>query len=289
MADPQPYTPTAPHATGSATNSFGNSTQAQVPLSQPIFAGYEHHTTTNVVDLPGGTAPFDTNGEVVRGAPRFLTIAQFLSAFDTMDREKFLHLRNLLMAAGVVPDNADAATVRNGFAGVLSDVAAMTANNVAMSPMGYIKNLVEMNGYDPSKIGNSADFSLSNASGPPENGTTTQVNRQITDFTEGQAWSVLQRTVSEMLGRDPSDQELRDFTYRMNQLAATNPAVSKTITRYKDGEQVGTRTHYDPGFTADDAAQAAYEDAQNNPHYAEYHGAADVFNWAMTALGEIGG
>ena len=92
-----------------------------------------------------------------------------------------------------------------------------------------------------------------------------------------------------MLGRDPTDQEMRDFTYRMNQLAARNPSISKTITSYKNGEAVSQNTHTNPGFTAADMAQKAYDTAQSNPDYAEYQSATTYFNAALSALGPIGG
>lgn len=120
-------------------------------------------------------------------------------------------------------------------------------------------------------------------------GTKSTVARNVTDITEGEAWSQLQNNLSQLLGRDPSDQELRDFTYRMNRLAAENPAISKTITRYKNGEAVSSRTHTDPGFTTADMAQSAYDTAQNQPDYAEYRGASYLFNAVMSALGPIGG
>lgn len=120
------------------------------------------------------------------------------------------------------------------------------------------------------------------------NGSKTTVQRTVSDVTEGEAWSMLQQNLSRMLGRDPSDQEVRDFTYKMNQLAAANPAISKTITQYKNGEAVSSSTKTSGGFTSADAAQAAYEEAQSNPEYAEYQSATTYFNAAMSALGAIG-
>ncbi|MGZ4574080.1 MAG: hypothetical protein ACXVXY_03655 [Mycobacteriaceae bacterium] len=119
--------------------------------------------------------------------------------------------------------------------------------------------------------------------------TTTTVNRSVSTITDGEAWSVMQQTLSRMLGRDPSDQELRDYTYRMNQMAAANPSISKTITRYKNGEAVGSSTHTDTGFTASDMAQNAYDNAQSNPEYGAYQAASTYFNAALSALGPIGG
>jgi hypothetical protein len=123
---------------------------------------------------------------------------------------------------------------------------------------------------------------------PRFNGTKTQTATSINQLSEGQAWHVLQSTLSQMLGRDPSDQEMRNFAYKMNSMAASNPSVSKTITQYKNGQAVSANTTQSGGFTTDDALQAAYDKAQDNPDYAEYQSASTYYNAALSALGAIG-
>ena len=122
-----------------------------------------------------------------------------------------------------------------------------------------------------------------------ESGTRTSTNKSIAHITEGEAWSSLQSTLSKMLGRDPSDQEVRDFTYKMNALAAKNPAISKTISKYKAGDITSSTTSTEGGFTGADVAEAAYGQAQSNPGYAEFQAASTYYNAALSALGAIGG
>ena len=124
---------------------------------------------------------------------------------------------------------------------------------------------------------------------PNFNGATTQISRNVSDVNEGEAWSAVRSTVANMLGRDPSDHEVRDFTYRMSTLAAHNPSISKTITQYQNGQAVGQTTHTTPGFSSADMAQEAYQHAQADPNYAEYQSASTYFNAAASALGAIGG
>lgn len=121
-----------------------------------------------------------------------------------------------------------------------------------------------------------------------QNGERTTTQRSITNITEGEAWSMLRDNLSRMLGRDPSDQEVREFSFRMNQLAAKNPSITETVTRYKNGEPVSSETETEGGFTAADVQQQAYEEAQNDPQYAEYQAATTYFNSAISALGAIG-
>ena len=122
-----------------------------------------------------------------------------------------------------------------------------------------------------------------------ESGSRTSTNKSIAHITEGEAWSSLQSTLSKMLGHDPSDQEVRDFTYKMNQLAAKNPAISTTIAKYKAGDVTSSTTSTEGGFTGADVAEAAYSQAQNNPGYAEFQSASTYYNAALSALGAIGG
>jgi hypothetical protein len=121
-----------------------------------------------------------------------------------------------------------------------------------------------------------------------ENGVTTRVAKSVSNITEGEAWATMQQTVAQMLGRDPSDQEVRNFAYKMNQLAAQNPSISKTVTRYKAGQESTSSTTTEAGFGAADMAEAAYDKAQNDPEYAEYQSATTYFNAALSALGAIG-
>jgi len=117
-------------------------------------------------------------------------------------------------------------------------------------------------------------------------GVKTQTHRDVTKISEGDAWSALRSTVSGLLGRDPTDQEVRDFTYRMNSLAAENPSITKSSTRYKNGEAKSSRTRVvEPGMTANDMARAAYDDAQEDPDYGAYQAASTYMNLLLSELG----
>lgn len=289
-SDPiQPFDPNVP--SGYSTNLMQRQRVQAPPSSEPqIFTGWSHGTS--VAPSSGGKFASETGMPVGEPTPYstrtplYYTPTQLLYAFDHFGREDFLKFRNLFIAAGLVGTDADPATVRSAYAGVIADVAAAAEANpgLQLSPMGLVKNYIRMNGLDPSQIGADENYSLGYT------GSKTQVSRNVTDITEGQAWASIQNTLSQMLGRDPSDQELRDFTYRMNRMAADNPSISRTITVYKNGGDIASsRTHTDPGFTMDDVAQEAYDQAQNEPDYAEYHGASYLFNAAMSALGPLGG
>lgn len=121
-----------------------------------------------------------------------------------------------------------------------------------------------------------------------QNGSETRTSKSVSDISEGASWQVLRQTLSSLLGRDPSDQELRDYTYRMNTLAAQNPSITETTTRYQAGKAVSSKSHTTPGFDAGDMAKEAYDQAQEDPDYGAYQAGSTIFNWAVDALGAIG-
>lgn len=286
MADPTlpPFDPGVVPSSGYATNSLASASTSAATPEPLLFAGWGPSSHADPTSDEGSVRHAATGRERV-----MLTPSQFLHAFDKFDREDFLKFRNLFIAAGLVtPTNADPITVRNTYASLLGQVADMTGAGAHISPMGYIKNLIRMNGLDPSKVTADENYGIK-PEDQPFTGKKTTTQRNVTDISEGEAWSTLQNNLSQLLGRDPSDQETRDFVYRMNALAASNPTISKTVTRYKNGEAVASTTHTDPGLTSADVAQEAYQQAQNDPNYAEYQAAATYFNAAMSALGPIGG
>jgi hypothetical protein len=117
----------------------------------------------------------------------------------------------------------------------------------------------------------------------------TQTTRSVATITHGDGWSALQNTLSRMLGRDPSDEETRDFVGRMNHLASANPTITKSTTSGIGSEHQSTSSHTTTGFNSSDILENAYKDAQADDDYAEYQSASTYFNAALSALGAIGG
>lgn len=124
--------------------------------------------------------------------------------------------------------------------------------------------------------------------GPGGSHTTTNVSRSVSNIDQGEAWNALQGTLSQMLGRDPTDNELRDFVHRMNHLAVRNPSVTHSTTTTDAKGNTTSSSHTTPGFTAADMAQSAYYQAQQEPDYGAYQAGSTYFNAALSALGALG-
>lgn len=205
-----------------------------------------------------------------------LTVTQAMNLPYTWDQDEVVDAIARLKAAGLQVDGFDGlVSAWQGLVNRAATTYAMTDGKRKLTPWDVL---------DLYK-----DESVAAGTFVDPNRTETQVHRSVTEVSEGEAWASIQGTLSQMLGRDPTDQETRDFTYRMNRMAATNPQISKTVAQYKNGELASTSTHTDPGFTSADMAEEAYEGAQNDPEYAEYRAASYYFNSLVSALGPIGG
>ena len=229
--------------------------------------------------LMPGNAP-DAKGpkkpEVANPDDRTLTAAQVKNLPYTWSEEKITSVMKLMRESGInVTTFEQMGQAWGNLVNRASMIYSMSEGKNKVTPW----DVLDMYKSEAKAAGTLTDF---------ENGSKTTVNRSVANITEGEAWASLQQTVSQMLGHDPSDQEVRDFAYKMNQLAAENPAITKTITKYRAGEATSSSSSTEGGFSAADMAKSAYEKAQGDPDYAEYQASTVYYNAALSALGAIG-
>jgi len=118
----------------------------------------------------------------------------------------------------------------------------------------------------------------------------TQVQKSVNDVSDADAWSTLRTAMTAMLGRKPSDQEVRDFASRANAMAAKDPSVTKTTSvTNADTGHTETSSHTSGGFTDADATQMAVEDLEDTDEFAQVQSATTYMNALLGALGETAG
>lgn len=119
--------------------------------------------------------------------------------------------------------------------------------------------------------------------------------KTVSDISEGALWTNLNNSMTQLLGRAPTTQELRDFAYRVNQLAAANPEVQKTIGTYVNGKLTGANTVDQQGFNPstsimkEGVQEQANLYAKEQPDYGAYQAASTYYNATQQAVGAIGG
>ncbi|MGZ6788337.1 MAG: hypothetical protein ACXVGN_00070 [Mycobacteriaceae bacterium] len=310
--DPGAAVPTAPSGAmpsgaptpAPATNAFGGSASQNDWTSQAIFSGYTHvRAPVDTSALPhGGQMPV---GESVK-VPEYMTALDYLAQFDQFTRTDYLKFRNLFIAAGLVPESVDPMSVRTTFESLLHNIADMTKAGAHISPMGYLRNLIRMNGLDPSKVPATPDFTLKTVK-PLD--PWTQTTKSVYDVSPEQARSTLEGAITKMLGRAPSEAEIHDFINAAQTAAAKHPTTqTATFTPGDTGltgkssstvTEGGVTTHEDAtgttvvtqhqGYSAADIAAMAERRAKNAPDYASYQAVATYFPALMQMLGSTTG
>lgn len=266
----------------------GETTHTQGPPQTGPFASTPaptaHQSSDGVDFLHGGMPVTDTTPPAhksTKHGDKTLTATQVKNMPYLWDEQKITETMKRMRQAGINVTSFD--TGDNSLVSVWGSLVDRASIMYSLS--GGENKVTPWDALDMYKSESKAAGSYTNY----QNGKQTVTHRSVTDVNEGEAWSVLHDQLQKMLGRDPTDQELRDYTYRMNQLAAQNPSISKTIARYKNGEVVSEDTQTTGGFNAGDMAHAAYTNGQNDPQYAEYQSATTYFNAALSAIGAIGG
>lgn len=291
-------------ASGYSTNLLGTAGQAAPEAEPQIFVGYKRVATPFDPDLrigPGGQGGQET------GSTRqeiLLTPTQLLSAFDKFDREDFLKFRNLFIAAGIVSAGADPLTVRSAYAALLSDVADMATKGIRVSPMGYVKNLIRMNGLDPSKVGAKENYDpLAEKEDPLEPWTKT--SKSVYDLDPEDARATLESAITAKLGRAPTAEEIQDFINAAQHAAQKNPTTMTATFTPGGTDMTGESTSQttsggvttqlsangttviteNQGFSAEDVARMAEKRAMAAPDYAGYQAVSTYFPALMQMLG----
>lgn len=130
---------------------------------------------------------------------------------------------------------------------------------------------------------------LSNSlSGAGPKGPRTTKTRSISELSDGDAWSVINRTVTELLGRAASSSEVQEFAHRANRIAANNPTTTTTTTKYDaEGNPISERSRTKQGAGAGDYELAARNQANSDPEAGAYQAAAIYYPKLLETLGSM--
>lgn len=229
----------------------------------------------------------------------YRTPAQLLRDFDQSSRKEYLRFRNLLIAAGLVSEEADAPTVRDAFQSIMEEVYELqTAGGRPHMTIGsLVRNLIRLNGLDPDKIGDSEDYGKAAESATPK--AQKSVATSVYDLTPEDARLTLEQAVQQKLGRAPTEEEMEDFISAAQTRARNNPTTitqefapgqvlegGNVETQYEGGELVGsTRTTTQAGFDANQLGSMALDRAEEAPDYASYQAVSRFFPALVNALG----
>lgn len=136
----------------------------------------------------------------------------------------------------------------------------------------------------------SGDWLIDNATGEkvkyvgPKSRTTKQTQVNLSDPEQVQA--IATQTLTQMIGRAPTDKELAQFKATLNGYEAKHPAVTSTTENYDDQGQVVSTSAVQSGGV-DDAARATVlgEGLKKTKEYGKYQSGTTYFNALMQMIG----
>lgn len=120
--------------------------------------------------------------------------------------------------------------------------------------------------------------------------TMSQTNTSIDELDPAAVTMTLKQTLRDLIGREPTTEEIEDFASRAAGIAHENPSITKTETTQKwdpDLQQyieVESTSETSGGVTGEMIATEAEEDAKQNEEYALYQGSTNVYNAIQSAL-----
>lgn len=109
--------------------------------------------------------------------------------------------------------------------------------------------------------------------------TATSTSVDLTDPATAKA--LVNRTLSQILGRNANDDEVAAFRSAINSAEQASPTVTNTTTEYADGVATSQSSTTSGGLTDAGRQQMVMDDAMQKPEYGAYQAASTYFN-AMT-------
>lgn len=279
--------PTAPAWINQAV--FDDKGKEQAPLASQYWYGGSQSTTMaddmvymgkestqNMpqahISLPGETAE--------AGGPRTqhdaVTVQTAMNLPYTWSQDKVVSVEKQMREAGLnVQSFDDLYRAWGSLVTRASRTFTLTSGKTAVSPWDLL---------EATKKENIANGTLDKSG----NIIRTSTHTSIYNVTDGDAWASMKQATANLLGRDPTDQEIRDFASRASNVASNHPSTTTTTSTTDTATgNSSTSSSSAGGFDSNDLQHMAYTDAQNNPDYGAYQAAGTYMNALFGALNEV--
>lgn len=173
----------------------------------------------------------------------------------------------------ISPDDAgDYTTLLQAWKLVTEEAAGFTAAGKKLTPRDVARLMAEVGG------------SVSSKKDGPFTGTKTATSQSV-DLTDPKtAKYLVNRVLSEALGRDANDDELRALRETLNAAERSSPANTTTTSTFEEGDVVATSSTTSGGLTDAGRSEILREQAMQKPEYGSYQAARMVMGWLGQAI-----
>lgn len=240
--------------------------------------------------------------------------------WDQMTMEEQRNKMRLILLAGYPPpgssfpvdpsdvddlvSTASMSQARDLYSSFLDDAAARTKRQQFWTPDQLLRKSIQWRlqgtGYKwngdldafnhgvPNKLEQAIESGTSSEGIKPGSYTTTSTTTSIYDPQDVK--SMVRDTITNALGRDPTQAEYEDFVGALNAAQHEDPTTSTTTATYKNVpgagvQQTDSNTTTQQGIQQQGLSQLAYEKAQRQPGYAEWQAMGTYAPALFQALG----
>lgn len=185
-----------------------------------------------------------------------------------------------LFALGLIDEDetSDYATLKGMWDDVVAETANFTTAGKRLSPW-EVASLVA------GGEAGAAARKAANAKKAPFTGAKSQRSTSV-DLTDPKtAKALMNDTLSRVLGRAATDDEIDTFKGVLNAAERANPTTTVSTTNYVAGDAVSQSSTTSGGLTGQARQQMAQDQAMSAPEYGAYQAASTYFNAFLATLG----
>lgn len=221
----------------------------------------------------------------------YMSTSEAENQFYHWDDQQVSKFRNALEVAGINVSKMDRQHLASRWAGLVRTSEKYTAAGKHISPWDVLNGNIraaKKGGY--SGVGGGAGGGGSGGSGGSLAGLPKEITKTSSaiNYTDpNTARSIVNQTMQQMLGRNPTNAEIKKFTDALHSYEKSNPQVSKQQIDTATGMVVADKS-VNKQITQAGAAQMAQDETMKKKEYGSYQAATTYFN-ALRSMVNSGG
>lgn len=222
------------------------------------------------------------------GADITKTLSEAQLEFYRWEKDAQNEWGDFLLGLGLIDDDEarDYEVLKNAWLTVLDESTGFTAAGKKMTPWDVARWMAGPNGPGGGTggSGGGSGFSLGRGGRKSFTGRKSRTDTSIDLSDPATAKAIVNRVLSDALGRAANDDELRKFVGTLHAAERSNPTKTTTLFDIEDDEVVSSSSTTSGGMTEAGKAQVLLDQAAQMPDYGAYQSARMVVDWLGQAI-----
>jgi hypothetical protein len=199
-----------------------------------------------------------------------------LATYVVTDNESYKQIRQFMINTGLVSKKGSFTSINNVWQTAWQNASLYNNANPGKKPITTLEYL-RLIGLGSGSSGGGSGRGGSGGAG----GTTTQTQRSVNISSAKDAKALINQSFQQSVGRDATDDEIKQFRSALNAEEKKNPSITKT-TQTVSGSNVSTTNETTGGM---DRGAYMLEQGQKASDYAEFQTETTYMDALMSAIG----